>query len=309
MADIDLSSNFAGKQVCYPLLINAITGGTEQAGYINQVLAGVARKYGLAMAVGSQAIAIKAPQLWDTFSVVREVNPDGVIIANVGAATPVAQALEAVHMIAADALQLHFNVPQELAMREGDRTFKGITANVSEIAALCPVPVIAKEVGFGFSRESVQILYEAGVRIFDNGGQGGTNFIRIEDQRQGCFQEELCDWGIPTAVSLAEIVALRYPLTVIASGGIRTAADAAKALALGADLIGLAGPLLKVLLNHGSEALDQDIEGFLYRLKAVLLMTGSRDIAALQQRPLLILNDTAEWLRGRSIDPAIWVRR
>lgn len=290
-------------------MVNALTGGTEQSHRINQDLAIMAEKYGLAMAVGSQAIAVNDRSLRNTFSVVRHLNPEGVVIANVGAATPVNQVLEAVDMIDADAIQLHFNVPQELAMQEGDRSFKGITENIREIVAACPVPVIAKEVGFGFSRESVQLLYNTGVRMFDNSGKGGTNFIRIEDQRQGCFKEELNDWGIPTAISLAEIIALRYPLTVIASGGIRTALDAAKALALGADMVGLAGPLLKILLEQGADALNQVVEGFLFRLKSVFLMTGSRDVAAIRQHPLLILNQTAEWLRTRGIDPTVWARR
>ncbi|MDD3022694.1 MAG: type 2 isopentenyl-diphosphate Delta-isomerase, partial [Syntrophomonadaceae bacterium] len=280
-----------------------MTGGTEQALDINRSLAFIAGKLGLIMAVGSQTIAVDIPDLQDSFKVVRQVNPSGLIVANVGAGADLSAALQAVAMINADALQLHFNVPQELAMPEGDRSFKGIIANVARIAERCPVPVIAKEVGFGFSRESAGKLFSAGVNIIDCGGKGGSNFVAIEDQRGGKFSCELDQWGIPTAVSLAENASMQFPIKIIASGGIRSAGDAAKALAMGADIVGMAGPLLKILVKQGSEALEQYLHEFFYRLKAVLLMTGSRNINELRKKPLLILGETAEYLRARGIEP------
>ncbi len=309
LRDIDLSVEFLGKKLNFPLLINALTGGTDQAQNINRDLAYLARKHGLAMAVGSQSIAISNPELKNTFTVVREYNPDGIIIANLGANSDIKRALEAVKMVSADALQLHFNVPQELAMAEGDRNFKGILENVRRIVGECPVPVIAKEVGFGFSRESVKKLYDAGVKIFDNGGKGGTSFTLIEDKRNGKFNNEFNDWGISTTVSLAEIVSLDFPIQLIASGGIRTAVDAAKAISMGADLIGIAAPFLKVLLAQGVEELDAEISEFKYRLQAVFLMTGSRNRQEIRKKPLVITGETAEWLRARGIDPGIWARR
>lgn len=297
------------KELNYPILVNAITGGTKKAKSINESLAYLSNKYGLAMAVGSQTIALDDPDQRDSFSIVRDVNPDGIILANIGANRKVEQALQAVEMISADALQLHFNVPQELSMPEGDRNFKGIIENVSKIIEKCPVPVIAKEVGFGFSRESVKELYMAGVQLFDNGGKGGTNFIVIEGQRQGLFANGLSDWGIPTAASLAEIISLRLPIKVIASGGIRSASDIAKAIALGADLVGAAGPFLKVLLNENITKLDTRMKDFFYMLKAVFLMTGSRNCEEIKRQPLIILNDTANWLLNRGIDPTKWSQR
>ena len=261
------------------------------------------------MAVGSQTIALEDPGWRESFTVVRDFNPDGIVIANLSATVGSEAARAAVKMIDADAIQLHFNVPQELAMPEGDRHFRGIIKKVSEIVEDCPVPVIAKEVGFGFSRESIEQLYHAGVRIFDTGGQGGTNFITIEDKRGGTFQGELDTWGIPTAISLAEIVSCNLPLQIIASGGIRSAADTAKALALGADMVGIAGLLLRVLLNEGADELDRWISSFLYRLQAVFLMSGARDIITIRQKPLVILGQTSEWLRARGIDPQYWSRR
>lgn len=309
MEEIDLSLNIMGKQLNYPLIINAITGGTAQARSINQAFAAIAGKYGLAMAVGSQAIAIHDPGLRDTFSVVRDINPHGLIIANIGANTPWEKVLEAIEMISADAIQLHFNVPQELSMPEGDRDFSGIIANVQQVCANSPVPVIAKEVGFGFSRDSAKKLHAAGINIFDNGGKGGTNFVVIEDMRNGLFRGELDEWGIATAASLAEILALNLPIQTIASGGIRTALDIARAIGIGADMVGIAGFFLKILLNHGIEELDKRVEELFYRLKAVFLMTGSKDINAIQKQPLVIMGNTAEWLRARGVDTTIWSKR
>jgi isopentenyl-diphosphate delta-isomerase len=306
LEEIDLRTDFLGKSLRYPLLINALTGGTDQAKNINRILACMASKFGLAMAVGSMTIAIEEPAQWDSFTIVREMNPDGIILANLGANSNYHQACEVVNMIRADGLQLHFNVPQELAMGEGDRNFHGIIDNVSRIVDACPVPVIAKEVGFGFSRETVAKLFAAGVRIFDNGGQGGTNFLPIEDQRNGMFDHQLDDWGIPTAISLAEIISMQLPVQVVASGGIRTATDIAKAIAMGADMAGITGLFLKILLYEGQDELDRRIESLLYQLQSVFLMSGARDCSMIRTKPVLILAKTAQWLRARNIDPGIW---
>lgn len=309
LADIDFSCIFLSKKLAYPIIINAITGGTDEAGRINRSLAALTRKYGLAMAVGSQTLAIHDPALRHTFSVVREENPDGIILANVSALSPVNEALRAVEMVQADGLQLHFNAAQELAMPEGDRDFTGMIDNVARLVEQSPVPVIAKEVGFGFSREAAGKLWEAGVQYFDIGGKGGTNFVAIEDQRQGLFAHEFDDWGIPTAVSLTELLTLEHPVQLIATGGIRTALDGVKALAVGAHLVGMAGSLLKILVNQGETALEEYLNGYLYRLKAGLLLTGAKNVEKLQQKPVIILGKTADWLTARGIDVSLWARR
>ena len=309
LAQIDLNTDFLGKTLQYPLLINALTGGTEEAKHINCTLAKLAHKHGLAMAVGSMTIALEKPGIKDTFTIVREVNPDGIILANCGANVSPGLACEAVKMIQADGLQLHFNVPQELAMIEGDRDFQGIENNVGRIVDACPVPVIAKEVGFGFSREAALKLFTAGIRIFDNGGCGGTNFLAIEDQRKGKFEHQLDDWGIPTAASLAELVSLGLPVQIVASGGIRSAGEIAKAIALGADLVGITGLFLKILASQGPEELDRRIIRLLYQLKSVFLMSGARDCEHIRTKPILILARIAEWLRARNIEPGNWSNR
>lgn len=283
-----------------------MTGGTDQAKAINGVLAEMARKYGLAMAVGSMTIVLDDPATLKSFTVVREINPKGTVIANCGANISPGQACELVAMVAADGLQLHFNVPQELAMLEGERDFRGIINNVERIVDQCPVPIIAKEVGFGFSREAVRKLYAVGVTIFDNGGCGGTNFLAIEDQRQGKFTPHLYNWGIPTAVSLAEIVSLQLPIQIVASGGIRSAADIAKSIAMGADMVGITGWFLKILTDQNQAILEQSLQKLLYQLESVFLMSGAQDCGQIRNKPVLILGRMAEWLRARNIDPGYW---
>lgn len=309
MDNIDLGGEFLGKYLSWPIMINAMTGGTDEAKKINRELAALAKKYGLAMAVGSQTVAMEDRLLADSFSIARETNPNGLLVANVSANCPADKALQAVEMITADGLQLHFNLPQELAMREGDRDFTGLLDNVSEILACCPVPVIAKEVGFGLSRESVAKIHARGISIFDCGGKGGTNFMAIEDQRGGMLDAAFYDWGISTAASLAEIVDLKLPIKIVASGGIRSAIDSAKAIALGADLIGISGLFLKILLKEGFDELERQTERFLYQLKAVFLMTGAANCSEIQKKPLLIFDKTAQWLTMRNIDPFRWSNR
>ncbi len=308
--EVDLTVKFAGKTLAAPLLINALTGGNPQILPINQGLAGVARECGIAMAVGSQTIALEDPAAEESFRIVREENPAGVILANVGALTPMAQAVRAVEMIQADALQVHLNVAQELAMFEGDREFRGILANLKQIAEQSPVPVMVKEVGFGLSRETVVRLAETGVQWVDLGGQGGTNFIAIESKRGNpLFGPSLETWGIPTAVSLLETADLKLPLGIVATGGIRTALDTAKVLAVGADLAGMAGSVLRILVQESAEALQLFFQQFLYELRCIYLMMGARNLTELRQKPVVILGKTREWLAERGIDTARYAQR
>lgn len=304
--EIDLSMSWLGKTIAYPLIINAITGGTEQAGQINRCLAMMADKFKIPMAVGSGVIALDHPEMSHSFKIAREMNPDGLMVANIGAHESVEKALAVVQMIDADALQLHFNVPQELAMEEGERHFKNILANVKAIVEACSVPIIAKEVGFGLSRETTVKLFDCDIRIFDNSGQGGTNFIAIEQQRGGTLGPEFYSWGIPTAWSLAEIAALQLPVTIIASGGIRNAVEAVKAMVMGAELVGIAAPFLKAYMHDGEKGVENYLQHFLYGLKAAALMIGAQNRDTFSRKPLIIMGQTAEWLRTRGVDPLRW---
>ena len=308
--EIDLSVEFMGKRLDAPIIINAITGGNQEVLSINRALAQVAREFNLAMAVGSQTAALENPAVRETYQVARQENPAGGLLANIGALIAPEQALRAVEMIQADALQVHLNVPQELAMDEGDRTFAGVLANLSRIVEACPVPVMVKEVGFGLSRETVTRLAETGVQWVDIGGLGGTNFIAIENQRgESLVSDSLETWGIPTAISLLETLAQNHSFKVVATGGIRSALDVAKVLAVGADLAGMAGPILRLLIQESPAALRMALTKMLYELRCIFLMTGAKNLQDLQRKPVVITGKTREWLAQRGIETAHYAQR
>lgn len=296
--DIDLSCRWLGKSLAAPFIINAITGGPPETKKINAALARAARETGIALAVGSQRAAIENKAWADSFYIARQENPDGIILANLGAGNTLEAAREAVAMLAADGLQVHLNAAQELAMPEGDRSFRGWLDNIRVMSANLEVPVIAKEVGFGISRETAQQLVAAGVRIIDVGGRGGTDFVAIENKRRGKPLEVLQDWGLTTAVSLIEVKSLAEPPELVATGGINSALDAAKALALGAKIVGAAGHFLNILLERGEKALIAEIQAWQEDLRRILLLTGCITPAELSHRPVVITGKTREWLQG-----------
>lgn len=313
-AEISLETELAGLKLSSPLVINAMTGGSPEVEQINAALARAARRLGLAMAVGSQRAALDAARLEDTFSVVRHENPDGIIFANVGADTSPEKADQAVAMIGAQALQVHLNSAQELTMVEGDRDFRGWAENVKAICKSVRVPVIAKEVGFGVARSQAIRLAETGVRAIDVGGKGGTNFVAIESLRKRAqVSWTLVNWGIPTAITLAETLdALKTvpePPDVMASGGIRSPLCAAKALAVGARSVGIAGLILQILAEEGEEALAAELRRWHSELRTILALVGARDLAALRLSPVVFTGFTREWLDERGVDTVSWTRR
>lgn len=308
--EIDISYQFGGKVLSAPLIINAITGGNREVAAINRVLARLAGQTGIAMAVGSQTAALEDHRLYDTFAVVREENPHGVIIGNISGLTSPEQAREAVAMIGAEALQIHLNVPQELAMAEGERDFRGMLDNIAAIQKALTVPVIAKEVGFGISREAAGELQRRGVKWIDISGRGGTNFIAIERGRGARrFGVELEAWGITTSVSLLEALSLPEPIKCIASGGINNPLDIAKCLCLGAEMVGIAGHFLRLLLIQSEEVLAEEIERLKQGLRAVLMMTGARNLAELSRKPAVVTGKTREWLEQRGISTSHYAQR
>ncbi|MDN5344009.1 MAG: isopentenyl-diphosphate Delta-isomerase [Clostridia bacterium] len=296
--DINLTCRWLGKTLAAPFIINAMTGGPPETTAINAALARVARQTGIALAVGSQKGALEHKEWVDSFAVVRRENPEGVILANLGAGSSPAEARAAVAMVVADGLQVHLNAAQELVMPEGDRSFRGWLANIRGIVEALEVPVIAKEVGFGLSRETARQLYHAGVRIVDTGGRGGTDFAAIENRRRSRPVMALTEWGLPTAVSILEIREMGLPLEIVATGGIRNALDAARALALGAKIVGAAGYFLKILLDQGEAALVEEILAWQEDLKRICLLAGCATPAELATRPVVITGNTKAWLEG-----------
>lgn len=301
---VDLRSSIGGVAVWAPLIINAMTGGAAGVTAINRDLAQVARELGIPMALGSQSAGLKEPETRDSYRVVRAVNPDGLIIANVSAGTGLALAQQAVEMVEADLLQVHVNAPQEIVMREGDRDFSGQVEAIAALVEGMPVPVIVKECGFGLSRESARQLYAVGVRTVDLSGRGGTNFARIEAERGGMTQDPgLLDWGIPTPASLLEVAALGLAdLELIASGGIRWGSEGARALAGGARAVGLAGPVLKAQQEGGAAGALAYLSAFLRDLRAAVLLAGANNLDELHRAPLVVTGWTAEWAGRRGVD-------
>lgn len=295
------------QQKMPPIYLNAMTGGSEKTKKINQQLASAAKRTGLMMATGSVSAALKDPTLADTFTIVRETNPTGVILANIGAGKTLADAQQAVELLAADALQIHLNAPQELAMPEGDRDFRGWLAEIATITAKLSVPVIVKEVGFGMSRETVTQLMSAGVTFVDLGGSGGTDFIQIENARRP--QRELTDllgWGLSTTESLLDTAGL--PITRLASGGVRQPLDVVKALALGASAVGVAATFLQELLSHGEDALVLMIQQWLQEIQLIMTMLGAKDLQQLQKAKLVISGNTKDFCDARGIPIQPWAR-
>ncbi|MHB1043835.1 MAG: type 2 isopentenyl-diphosphate Delta-isomerase [Eubacteriales bacterium] len=310
LSSVETSTFFLEKKLEAPIIINAMTGGHRAAREVNRSLARAARKNGLAMAVGSQQAALDDPDMLETYSVAREENREGCLLANVSAGTSPELVRSAVEMIKADGVQLYLNAAQEMAMVEGDRNFKETLANIEKVVALSDVPVIVKETGCGLSRETVSALYGAGVRYMDVGGRGGTNFVLIENLRAGREYSGVWEtWGITTAVSLLEGLSLSAPLYFIASGGMANGLDVAKALTLGAGMAGMAGKILEVLTENSEEALSLYIEGVVSDLRRVMLMTGAQNIAELSKKPVVIKGETAEWLTRRGVEINGYARR
>lgn len=306
----DLGTSIGELSLSSPIFINAMTGGGgERTVQINRDLALAARSTGLAMAVGSQMSALKDPSEAESYRVVRRENPCGIIIGNLGSEATIDQAKAAVDMIEADALQIHLNVVQELTMPEGDRDFRGALKRIEHIVSHSEVPVVVKEVGFGINKETVSMLASAGVTAIDIGGFGGTNFSRIENARRERLLTFFNEWGIPTAVSIAEAVSLEKDIAVIASGGIQSSHEIAKAIALGAGAAGMAGYFLKVLMKEGLEALIEEINNMHSELKVIMTALGAANITQLQHSPIIITGGTHHWLNERGIDTKAYSQR
>lgn len=295
LADVDITTTLFGKVLQRPLLISSMTGGAPEAAAINRILAEAAQATGMAMGLGSQRAAIEDETLAATYHV-RDVAPDILLFANLGAVQfnygyGLAQCQRAVDMIQADALILHFNALQEAVQPEGDGDFSHLLAKVEQICAHLPVPVIAKEVGWGFSQKTAKRLIEAGVAAIDVAGAGGTSWSQVEMYRAPTARHArvagaFIDWGIPTAVSIQYCRQASAALPVIASGGIKTGIDVAKCIALGANLVGFAGEFLRAADNGGVEGVIELAEILTNELTISMFCTGAANLDALRQTPL-----------------------
>jgi len=281
--EIDLTTTFLGKKLGAPLLISSMTGGTDIAGKINFRLAEVAQHYKIAMGVGSQRVAVENPDVLGTFAV-RSLAPDILLFANLGAVQlnyeyGLDECLRVVELLEADALILHLNPLQECIQPKGNTNFRSLLEKIAQLCQKLPVPVIAKEVGNGISATMAQKLISAGVAAIDVAGAGGTSWAKVEseraeNQRARRLGMTFADWGLPTAECITSIRAIATDIPLIASGGLRHGMDAAKAIALGADIAGLALPFLQAAAE--SEAALHDLtEVLIAEITTVLFCTGN----------------------------------
>lgn len=282
--DIDTSVEFLGKKISYPIIINAMTGGSEFSQEINRDLAMLAKEFGIPMAVGSETIALEEEESRESFRIVREIlGPEGIVISNLSGQATLDEAKLALDLVNGNAIQIHLNPAQELAMQEGDREFRGVMDNIKSIMDGIDKPVIVKEVGFGISKKVAEELYSIGIRNIDVSGSGGTNFIEIENIRNISIDlTDLYSWGIPTAVTLIKCRELPKDLNLIASGGIRNSMDIVKAITLGANVVGISGELLSYLIHGGYDNAKAYLEGVMYKIKMLMILLGKKNMEELR---------------------------
>jgi len=317
---IDLSTTVFGHKFSAPLIVGAMTGGTAEATRINAAVAEAVEKLQLGMGVGSQRAAIENSKLEKTFSVVRKKAPTAFLIANIGGVQLVhgyglKEVKKTVEMIDADAVAIHLNALQEAVQPEGQTNFKGVLAKIGEIAEELDKPVIVKETGSGIAAEEARKLEAAGVKAIDIGGTGGTSFAAVEYYRakgqensmQHFLGDAFWDWGIPTVVSLAEITQT-VKIPVIASGGVRTGRDVAKALALNASLASVSQPALQAAVK-GAKDTENMLSLLIEELRNVMFLVGAEKVENLAKTPVVVTGKTAEWLKTRGFNVENYAKR
>lgn len=299
--DIDTSTTLLGKRLRLPLVIAAMTGGTERAAQVNRDLASIAEARGLGFGLGSQRAMQRQPDTAWTYQI-RESAPTTLVLGNVG----VVQAgqwstdiiAKMVSDIGADALCVHLNPAQEIVQPEGDRDFSGGVETYARLVRELPVPVVGKETGCGLSYQTALKLKNAGVRTVDTSGAGGTSWVGVETLRaegdQARLGNLLWDWGVPTAASVHACVSVG--LETIATGGVQSGLDIVRAVVLGATAAGIARPLLKAHVRGGKAEAERVIDQLEQEIRAVMLLCGARNMAELRKVPRFIASPLKEWM-------------
>lgn len=299
--EIDLRVRVLGRSLRAPIVVAGMTGGTERARNINRELASIAEERGYGFGFGSQRPMLKDAACTDSYQV-RDVAPSALVLGNIGAvqaaALPSARIAELVSAVGADAICVHLNPAMEVVQSEGDRDFRGIEATFRRLSSELDCPVIAKETGCGLSASVGRRLVAAGIRDVDVSGAGGTSWVGVETERARAEDRPLgqafWDWGIPTAASLLALAPLHLR-TVIATGGIATGLDAARALVLGAHAVGIARPVLQALERGGRAEALAFLAGLERELRTALLLIGARDVASARSCPRLLRGDLERW--------------
>lgn len=294
-AKLDTTTSFLGRELKVPFVVSSMTGGTQEAAAINERLAAAAQERGWALGVGSVRAAVEQKELGYTFAV-RKFAPDVPIFANLGAVQlnygyGVDECRRAVELVEADGLVLHLNALQEVFQPEGNTNFAGLLAKIEKLCSDLAVPVGVKEVGWGLSAPVAKQLHDAGVRFLDTAGAGGTSWSEVERLRRrgtvlAAAAEAFADWGIPSAECIKGARAAVPAATLIGSGGLRNGVEAAKGIALGADLIGFGRALLAPAV-HSAEALAELFERLELELRAAMFGIGAGSLAELKGTALL----------------------
>ncbi len=302
--DVDLSVTIFGKRLRAPILIAAMTGGTDRAREINKGLAAIAEARGYAFGLGSQRAMLRGAV--DPTYDVRTEAPTTLLLGNLGGVQAREVTSEAVADLAlrvgADAMCVHLNPAMELVQPGGDRDFSGVAGAIERLVHDLPIPVIAKETGCGLGPRALARLVKAGVEHVDVSGSGGTSWVAVETARAAgtarSLGEAFRDWGVPTAASVAYARRTRPRLaTIFATGGVSTGLDAARALALGATAVGVARPVLQAFMSGGPEAATAFLEGIEAELRAAMLLVGARKVRDLKKADRVIRGELSAWLR------------
>jgi len=303
---LDLGCTLAGKRLQAPLLIAAMTGGTEEAGRVNRGLAQIAEERGIAFGLGSQRAMHVRRGSAETYRV-REIAPTTAILGNLGVVQAremsTGEVQDLIGQVDADALCIHLNPAMELVQPGGDRDFSRGLETIARLTSALTVPVIVKETGCGLSRNVGERLRSVSVLDVDVSGAGGTSWVGVEtrraekagDARAATLGEAFWDWGIPTAASVAGLAPLGFR-TLIATGGVATGLDVARALALGATHAGIARPMLRAFSEGGHDAALAKLDGVIAELRTAMLLTGSKDVTALRAAKRIIVGELALWI-------------
>ena len=306
--EIDLSTSLFGKKMDAPIIITAITGGHPTSLEVNRQLAQAAGKFNIGLGLGSQRAAVEHPELTSTYTVAREESPESLIIGNIGA-PQMEQAPQAIEMMELDALAVHLNTLQEAIQPGGDLNTVGYLSKLQKTVESSDLPIMIKETGAGISGNDAQLLEKTGIAALDVAGAGGTSWAAVEKYRSKDkdMGELYWDWGIPTAASTVE-VSQSVKIPIISSGGIRNGLDAVKSLALGANVIGMALPILKASYM-GEEVLSNFFEKFLAEMKVAMFLVGANNLEELKKADLVITGKTREWIRERGYKTKNYARR
>lgn len=303
--DIDSRTTLLGRELSAPVIVAAMTGGTEWAAEINRDLARAADELGLAFGLGSQRAMFERPETAWTFKI-REAAPGVLLLGNLGMVQAremtTAQIQDLVGEVDANALCIHLNPAMEIVQPGGDRDFRGGLDVLRRLVSELSVPVVAKETGCGLSRAMGQAIKTTGVTTVDVSGSGGTSWVGVEahravDPEQKELAEELWDWGIPTAASVLQLRGLG--LDIVATGGMKNGSDVARAVSLGATVGGIAAQALRAHKAGGFDGAKTYLERVVASIRAIMLLTGSRTVAELRSAKKVLVGELALW------DPAL----